>query len=87
MNIKRINAVAKIAQSIVDDPDLDWEEKYDQIFGGISTLLIKMNFHFHYYDPDMDYEDDVRAYNDALQFVVKERLEQHFKDYQESFNL
>lgn len=44
------------AESIVRS-DISWDMKYDMIF----SSEISQKFTFEWYDPDCDYEDDVRA--------------------------
>lgn len=48
--------------------DASWEVKYDLIFDLDIWQTIKKdtNLHFTWSDPDCDYEDDVRAYMNAL---------------------
>lgn len=60
------------AVAIFEDPKLDWEEKYDKIFSDeISTRVFQM-IRLEYYDPDADYEDDVRAFMTAFNEKMKE---------------
>ena len=56
--------------------ECDWEYKYDRIFGyakHIRTLMDELSISFSYYDPDTSYEEDTRAYVQAL-LEVKENL-------------
>lgn len=69
-----LNKVDSIYQS-----EADWEYKYDRIFGmskEISSLLKSLNLTLEYYDPDTTYEEDVRAYVNALG-EVRKNLESH----------
>jgi hypothetical protein len=53
-----------------------WEYKYDRIFryaNNILKLMGELNISFIYYDPDTSYEEDTRAYVQAL-LHVKENL-------------
>ena len=51
------------------ESDLDWQTKYDLIFSAdISRKVI-----FEYYDPDMDYEDDVRAFMNGFDDYYKKQ--------------
>ena len=48
-----------------------WEMAYNLVFSKdcaqrADALFKKLNIHFDYYDPDMDYNDDVLAYANAL---------------------
>lgn len=54
--------IFKRAEKIVDS-DLSWSKKYDMIFSDEISAKFKLD----YYDPDMDYEDDVRAFMKALE--------------------
>ena len=50
---------------------LSWKEKYDMIFS--SDVSDKVDF--DWYDPDMDYEDDVRAFMVGFQeYMVKQSI-------------
>lgn len=55
--------------------DADWEFKYDRVFhihaNEIYPLLGKLGIDFDWYDPDMDYRDDVLAYAGALEDLKK----------------
>ncbi len=53
------------------ESNLTWTEKYNKIFS--DELSVKMNelLKFDYYDPDMDYEDDVIAYVSSLSEAVQ----------------
>ncbi len=54
------------AESIFNS-DLDWETKYDQIFGmKIARKILDAGYSFDYYDPDTTYQEDVTAYMRAL---------------------
>lgn len=57
---------------IATDHTLTWEQKYDAIFSKkISTRFFEIANGFSYYDPDSSYEDDVRAFHDAVNDWVK----------------
>lgn len=58
--------------------DLDWEEKYDKIFERaprVRELCREAGRTFEYCDPDTSYEEDVRAYVEALR-ELKGRLDE-----------
>lgn len=61
MNYKDLKELQKRAKRIIAS-DLDWEEKYNLIFSDDMSCKVK----FEWYDPDMDYEDDVRAWMDGF---------------------
>lgn len=57
----------------VANSDAEWETKYDLIFSDdMSLMVMDLDPGFSYYDPDTSYEDDVRAFVDALQERVTE---------------
>ncbi len=61
---------------------LPWDAKYRQVFsdacsGNIYHLLKEMGERLEYYDPDADYEDDVRAFASA----VDDKLEQLLAEF------
>lgn len=61
MDYKELKELHKKAKRIIAS-DLDWEVKYDMIFSEDISHKVK----FDWYDPDMDYEDDVRAWMDGF---------------------
>ena len=64
--LKTIAATIDIARS-----SADWGMKYDLIFklyqDNVKPARAKLGIDFDWYDPDMGYEDDVRAYVSALE--------------------
>lgn len=53
------------------ESDLEWEKKYNEIFSDNYSSKIRELLPFDYYDPDMDYQDDVNAYVTALKEAVE----------------
>lgn len=51
--------------------ELSWEDKYDLIFSENISMQVFAEIDLNYYDPDMDYEDDVRAFMKALNEKVE----------------
>lgn len=50
------------------DARLTWRQRYTMIFcEEVSSKMWKLNVGFEYYDPDMDYSDDVMALVSALE--------------------
>lgn len=51
------------------ESNADWKQKYDYIFAlQIPKLAEQYNLAFpDYYDPDIDYEDDIRAFMNAVE--------------------
>lgn len=65
-NIREFIRLADTAKAIRDS-GADWETKYDLIFSDdISVAVRRTGVGFDYYDPDTSYEEDVRAFVDAL---------------------
>lgn len=69
MNYEENNKIYERAKRIFAS-DLDWSEKYDMIF----SEDISRKFNFDWYDPDCDYEDDVRAFMSALDEHMAKQL-------------
>lgn len=62
--------LARLVELIVSG-DLSWQRKFDFIFSDkiserLDEIFNEINFRFSWVNPDMDYEDDVRAYSNAL---------------------
>lgn len=56
---------------IVANYNMSWEQKYDAIFSEkISKRFFQIANGFSYYDPDSSYEDDVRAFQNAVNEYV-----------------
>lgn len=61
-----ISGLIAQAESIFKS-NLDWETKYNQIFGmKIIRKILDAGYLFEYYDPDTTYREDVTAYMQAL---------------------
>lgn len=69
--------LAEIAAAVrIFNSEIEWEAKYDQIFERaprVRELCREAGQDIDYYDPDTSYEEDVRAYVQAL-LELKERL-------------
>lgn len=64
-------------QRLVSENEIDWELKYDTIFSPnisrkVFALMKELNVSFDYYDPDTSYEEDIKAFSDALKDKVQE---------------
>lgn len=74
-----LKRILERAQRVLQDDGVPWEERYDIIFSdGISMEAYRVDPHFSYYDPDTTYEEDARAFVNALECRVEaleERLE------------
>jgi hypothetical protein len=69
--IERVEKLQQVAAQLPESDYDRWKRCFELVFneacsGRIRTLLDQLNLSFSYCDPDMDYEDDVRAYGDAL---------------------
>ena len=60
------------AREIVESSFLNWETKYDLLFGEVAVELKKHDIFLNYYDPDTTYESDSMAFFEALQNAVRE---------------
>lgn len=70
--IKKFFEIFEQAKQIVDAP-IEWKAKYDLIFSdSISGAIHELGIKIDWYDPDMDYSDDVLAYFNALSDKAKE---------------
>lgn len=65
------NKVQKIFE--VDDEQLSWSDKFDLIFSDDISAKVS----FEYYDPDMDYEDDVRAWVEGFDRFFQKQTRIH----------
>jgi hypothetical protein len=53
---------------LIVDSDASWETKFNLVFSDDLSLRVwELDSGFDYYDPDTTYEDDVRAFVEALQ--------------------
>lgn len=68
MNYQEKVVVYEKAKKILAS-DLDWNIKFDLIF----SSDISGKFDFDWCDPDMDYEDDVRAYMEGFDNYMNEQ--------------
>lgn len=58
---------------LIVDSDASWETKFDLVFSDDLSLKVwDLDPGFDYYDPDTTYDDDVRAFVDALKERVAE---------------
>lgn len=81
----RLAALRAYLDSIVQS-SLEWDAKYREVFreGGVAGLhsliapLEQLDISLEWYDPDMDYDDDVLAYVRAVDEVYN-RLTQAWK--------
>lgn len=61
-------------QEVLDDSDLHWETKYYVIFSAKNTKVVpalrSAGLSLDYYDPDTSYEEDARAFVNAVKELV-----------------
>ncbi len=57
----------------IEVSSLDWSTKYDMIFK-LSKSMRLAGVDPDYYDPDSSYEEDVRAYTNALDEIFKDAI-------------
>lgn len=74
MSIGKLEEILQVCEQI-QDSNLDDEQKYDLIFSEnvsrqVFSLCRDMGLSLDYYDPDTTYEEDVRAFVQALQDYV-----------------
>lgn len=61
-----IENIFSYCQSVVSNEILNWEYRYDLVFAHAPRVR-ELLPSFEYYDPDYDYEADVRAFVTALE--------------------
>lgn len=68
--MERIIKALRDVVELEDRKGLDWEQKYNLVFGPLGTKNPDMPT-LDYYDPDAGYEDDVRAYCQAAKALLE----------------
>lgn len=68
MEFRELRIIYQKAYKIFES-DLDWNTKYDLIFSADVSRKVK----FEYYDPDTDYEDDVKAFMNGFDEYYKKQ--------------
>jgi hypothetical protein len=69
---EKLKRLHKKANDIYNHTFLTWEEKYGQIFSEDVSKKVFELIHLDYYDPDTDYDEDVKAFMDAFNERMKE---------------
>ncbi len=69
--LQELQAQLKQVRAVVAS-NISWDDKYDLIFNPrcsrkVFAAFRELNLRFEYYDPDSDYEDDVRAFANAFE--------------------
>lgn len=60
-------SLANQLQAIIDDPDLNWETKFDLGFKLRRPIEVALDSRIEWYDPDTTCEEDILAFNAAVQ--------------------
>jgi hypothetical protein len=61
----------KELKELVYNENLDWDDKYNEVFGNLNTKI--ENFiGVDYYDPEGSYEEDVMAYYHAVKSHIED---------------
>jgi hypothetical protein len=74
MGIHTLVKIYQKARQILES-ELSWEKKYDLIF----SEEISKQVSFDWCDPDMDYEDDVKAFMSAFEIYIEEELDIYYE--------
>jgi hypothetical protein len=62
----KLRSLVAQANEIFDSESLSWEAKYDLIFSKDISRKVFDLIDLRYYDPDTSYEEDVKAFVNAL---------------------
>lgn len=65
--LAKFKALANQLQAIIDDPDLNWETKFDLGFKLRQPIESALDDRIEWYDPDTTYQEDILAFNAAVQ--------------------
>lgn len=68
MKIEKLN---RKVNEIYNNPNLNWEVKYDKIFSDKISKKVFSKISLNYYDPDTTYEEDVTAFVNAFNEYFK----------------
>lgn len=68
MSIEQFDELKKLINEVIRiyESEATWEIKYDLIFSKHLSHRIRDIVKIDYYDPDTSYEEDLKAYVDAL---------------------
>ncbi len=77
-SVQILKSLLKDVKTVINS-ELEWEIKYNIVFsetlsGKIYKELENIDVKFDYYDPDTDYEDDVRAFANGLNNFLEENF-------------
>lgn len=78
-DMKLLRELNRQANAIIDNDDIEWEEKYDLIFCESMSRTVFRELRLDYYDPDTTYEEDARAFVNAFNEKMEE-LERLFDE-------
>ena len=73
--IGELRRLVKELREVLEDEELSWATKSMLVFNThrqqVNGLLWEIGKNLDYYDPDTSYEEDARAYVNALEDLVK----------------
>ena len=64
-------SLVKELKELVYNGSLDWDDKYDKVFGNLNTKIADF-ITLDYYDPDGSEEEDVMAYYHAVKSYIED---------------
>jgi len=70
-NYRNLLKIAKRMQEYVDSP-ADWQVKHAFVFGMVQPMINRLGFFVKWTDLNEGYEQEVRAYNSAVQDLAAE---------------
>lgn len=81
MDLRLVKDVFAVVDRIVANDALSWQLKYALVFDGgvkarLDAALTAAGIDVSYYDPDTSYEEDVRAYVEAMRRIVEQLPEE-----------
>ena len=80
--MKKFVSLGKFVEKTTNSEHIEWDEKFQIIFREGIQIKINDLFRIEYSDPDRGYEEDVRAFADAVvekSSRIKKMLEEDFK--------
>lgn len=69
---EQLSVIYMECESIVNNNELEWEDKYDLIFSDNISKKVFEICSMDYYDPDTSYEEDVMAFVNALKRKIED---------------
>lgn len=77
MSYQKLVKLNQRIQNLIQENNISWETRYEIIFSSqvskqIFTYFKEIGIVFDYYDPDTSYEEDVKAFADAVNDKIVE---------------